>query len=88
MDCGIEHGAKHSFEPWGDAKLAEETEEERLDRLECEEAETDTMEKLENRAVLEETNMAVEDALDEIRSRNAHIEHREREGNTGNPTFA
>ena len=74
MDYECEHGAQRNFEPWRAAKLAEETEEERLDRLEREEAEYDPMKELDAKRLDEETNMRVADALDEIRSRNAHTE--------------
>ena len=74
MDYTCERGAKRNFEPWRAAKLAEETEEERLDRLEREEAEHDAMAELEQKALDAKTEMAVADALDEIRTRNARNE--------------
>ncbi len=74
MDYTCERGAKRNFEPWRAAKLAEETEEERLDRLEREEAERDTMAELESKTLDAKTEMAIADALDEIRTRNARIE--------------
>lgn len=80
MDYECERGAKRNFEPWREAKLAEETEEERLDRLEQEEAERDAMKELESKVLDAKTEMAIADALDEIRSRNARIEKAEREG--------
>ncbi|OAL46988.1 DUF572-domain-containing protein, partial [Pyrenochaeta sp. DS3sAY3a] len=80
MDYECERGAKRNFEPWREAKLAEETEEERLDRLEQEEAERDAMKELESKVIDAKTEMAIADALDEIRSRNARIEKAEREG--------
>ncbi|ORY19126.1 CWC16 protein [Clohesyomyces aquaticus] len=80
MDYECERGAKRNFEPWREAKLAEETEEERLDRLEREEAEHDAMKELETKVLDAKTEMAIADALDEIRSRNARIEKADREG--------
>ncbi|KAF2646833.1 DUF572-domain-containing protein [Massarina eburnea CBS 473.64] len=80
MDYECERGAKRNFEPWREAKLAEETEEERLDRLEKEEAEKDAMKELESKVHDAKQEMAISDALDEIRSRNARIEMAEKEG--------
>lgn len=80
MDYECERGAKRNFEPWREAKLAEETEEERLDRLEREEAEHDAMKELETKVHDAKTEMAIADALDEIRSRNARIERAEKNG--------
>ena len=80
MDYECERGAKRNFEPWREAKLNEETEEERLDRLEREEAERDAMKDLESKVHDAKQEMAVSDALDEIRSRNARIEKAEKEG--------
>ena len=74
MDYECEKGAKRNFEPWREAKLAEETEEERLDRLEREEAERDAMKELEAKTLDAKTEMQIADALDEIRTRNARIE--------------
>jgi hypothetical protein len=80
MDYECERGAKRNFEPWREAKLAEESEEERLDRLEKEEAERDAMKELETKVLDAKTEMAIADALDEIRSRNARIEKADRDG--------
>lgn len=80
MDYMCERGAKRNFEPWREAKLAEETEEERLDRLEREEAERDAMKELEAKTLDAKTEMQIADALDEIRTRNARIERGEKEG--------
>ncbi|KAF2143323.1 uncharacterized protein K452DRAFT_268762 [Aplosporella prunicola CBS 121167] len=77
LDYTCERGAKRNFEPWREAKLAEETEEERLDRLEREEAERDAMAELETKTLDAKTEMAIADALDEIRTRNARIERGE-----------
>ncbi|KAF2496788.1 DUF572-domain-containing protein [Lophium mytilinum] len=82
MDYECERGAKRNFEPWREAKLAEETEEQRLDRLEREEAERDVMKELEVKTIDAKTEMAIADALDEIRSRNARIEKAEKDGGT------
>lgn len=73
-DYTAEKGAKRNFEPWREAKLAEETEEERLDRLEKEEAEHDAMAELESKTLDAKTEMAIADKLDEIRTRNARME--------------
>jgi len=80
MDYECERGAKRNFEPWREAKLNEETEEERLDRLEKEENEKDAMKELETKVLDAKTEMAIADALDEIRSRNARLEKADREG--------
>ena len=79
-DYTAERGIKRNFEPWREAKLAEETEEERLDRMEKEEAERDPMKELEQKAMDAKTEMAVADKLDEIRTRNARLERKDREG--------
>ncbi|KAB8360786.1 hypothetical protein FH972_024520 [Carpinus fangiana] len=73
-DYASERGARRNFEPWREAKLAEETEEERLDRLEREDAERDKMQELEAKTVDAKTEMAIADKLDEIRTRNARLE--------------
>lgn len=80
MDYEAEKGAKRNFEPWREAKLAEETEEERLDRLEREEAERDAMKELETKTLDAKTEMQIADALDEIRTRNARNERTAKEG--------
>lgn len=80
MDYECERGAKRNFEPWREAKLNEETEEERLDRIEREEAERDAMKELETKVLDAKTEMAIADALDEIRSRNARMEKVGRDG--------
>lgn len=74
MDYTCERGAKRNFEPWREAKLAEETEEERLDRLEREESERDAMKELEKKTLDAKTEMAIADALDDVRTRNAQRE--------------
>ena len=80
MDYECEKGAKRNFEPWREAKLAEETDEERIDRLEREEAERDAMKDLEAKTLDAKTEMQIADALDEIRTRNARIERGEKDG--------
>lgn len=77
MDYVAERGAKRNFEPWREEKLNQETDEERLDRLEREEAERDAMAELETKTLDAKTEMAIADALDEIRTRNARIERGE-----------
>lgn len=80
MDYTCEKGAKRNFEPWREAKLAEENEEERLDRLEREAAEHDAMKELETKTLDAKTEMAIADKLDEIRTRNARMERADRDG--------
>ncbi|KKZ65116.1 hypothetical protein EMCG_09040 [[Emmonsia] crescens] len=87
MDYTCERGAKRNFEPWREAKESEvnETMDETLDRLEREEGEKEEREERDKMVELEEKmqdskrEMAVADALDEIRTRNARIERGERE---------
>jgi hypothetical protein len=83
MDYECEKGAKRNFEVWRESKLAEETEEEMLDRMEREEAERDAMKDLEKKTVDAKTEMAVADALDDVRMRNAARERKDREGGVG-----
>lgn len=81
MDYECVSGAKRNFEPWrahDNGKI--ETDEERLDRLEREEAEMDAMEDLEAKMVDAKTEMQIADALDEIRTRNARNERTVKEG--------
>ncbi|KAJ5177216.1 Splicing factor YJU2 [Penicillium canariense] len=85
MDYECEKGAKRNFEPWRDSKSGKynETEEETLDRLEREEneheeqLERDKMEELEEKMKDSKREMAIADALDEIRTRNARIARHE-----------
>ncbi|KKK18393.1 hypothetical protein P175DRAFT_0436628 [Aspergillus ochraceoroseus IBT 24754] len=86
MDYKAEKGAKRNFEPWRDSTAAsnqEETEQEILDRLEREEneeaeqMERDKMAELEEKMLDSKREMAIADALDEIRTRNARIERNE-----------
>lgn len=80
-DYTCERGAKRNTEPWRQA--VEETDDERLDRLEREEAdeaERNAMVELEAKTVDAKREMAVADALDEIRTRNARMERADRDG--------
>lgn len=85
MDYECEKGAKRNFEPWRDSKSEKynETEEETLTRLEREEneeqeqLERDKMAELEEKMQDSKREMAIADALDEIRTRNARIERNE-----------
>ncbi|KAH6606362.1 hypothetical protein Trco_005515 [Trichoderma cornu-damae] len=85
-DYAMVKGAMRSFEPWRNRELAEETVDERLDRLEREEAEAageeekNAMEDLEAKNADARREMAAADALDEIRQRNARIHRSEKEG--------
>lgn len=88
MDYVCERGAKRNFEPWRNkaADNQNETEQEVLDRLEREEneereqLERDKMAELEEKMLESKQEMAVADALDEIRTRNARIERGEARG--------
>ena len=88
MDYTSERGANRNFESWRDPTSAElkETDDQRLDRLEREEAEEaenadrNAMEELEEKMEDSKREMAIADALDEIRTRNARIERGERGG--------
>ncbi|CAD6500278.1 BgTH12-07458 [Blumeria graminis f. sp. triticale] len=81
MDYECERGAKRNTEPWrmnGAGK--KETDEERLDRLEQEEEERNAMQELETKTLDAKREMAVADALDEIRTRNARNERAGKDG--------
>jgi hypothetical protein len=80
MDYVCERGAKRNTEPWRANGQKEETEEERLDRLEREEEEKNAMEELETKTLDAKREMAVADALDEIRTRNARLERVDKDG--------
>ncbi|PUU80667.1 CWC16 protein [Tuber borchii] len=73
MDYTCEKGAIRNFEPWRDTREKDETEEERLNRLEEEENES-AMAKLETKTLDSKREMQIADALDEIRTRNARNE--------------
>ena len=77
MDYTCEKGAKRNFEPWREKSGKEETEEERLDRLEREEEEKNAMVELEAKTLDAKREMQIADALDEIRTRNARVERGE-----------
>ena len=74
-DYAMERGAKRNTEPWRQKELAEETDEQRLDRLEREmqdePEESNAMADLEAKTAEAQREMAVADALDEIRARTA-----------------
>lgn len=88
MDYECERGAKRNFEPWRDSKSEKytETDEQTLDRLEREEneeqeqLERDKMAELEDKMQDSKREMAIADALDEIRTRNARIQRNEARG--------
>lgn len=79
-------GAVRNMEPWRNREAEDETVEQRLDRLEREEAEAAGEEEKNAMAELEEKNMdarremAAADALDEIRHRNARINQSQKDG--------
>lgn len=83
QDYTCEKGAKRSTEPWRKVEEVDETDEQRLDRLEREEEERNAMEELEAKTVDAKREMAVADALDEIRTRNARLERADRDGLLG-----
>lgn len=83
QDYTCERGAKRSTEPWRRGVDDDETDEQRLDRLEKEEEERNAMEELEAKTVDARREMAVADALDEIRTRNARLERADRDGFLG-----
>lgn len=80
MDYTCERGAKRNTEPWRIGGAKEESEEERLDRLEAEEEERNAMVELETKTLDAKREMAVADALDEIRTRNARNERVGKDG--------
>ncbi|KAK5993204.1 Splicing factor YJU2 [Cladobotryum mycophilum] len=85
-DYAMVKGAMRSIEPWRNPELAEESLDQKLDRLEQEEAEAageeerNAMEDLEAKNADARREMAAADALDEIRQRNARIHRSEKEG--------
>ncbi|KAK4228795.1 CWC16 protein [Podospora fimiseda] len=92
QDYIVEKGAKRNTDPWKrglEKGREDETTEERLDRLMAEgmegeeggiQKERDVMMELEQKTEDAKREMAVADALDEIRSRNARLEKIQREG--------
>ncbi|PHH81208.1 hypothetical protein CDD80_43 [Ophiocordyceps camponoti-rufipedis] len=84
-DYAMVKGAVRNMEPWRNREAENETMEQRLDRLEKEEAEAAGEEEKNAMADLEAKNddarreMAVADALDEIRLRNARINQSEKD---------
>ncbi|KAM0558478.1 hypothetical protein ACHAPJ_004672 [Fusarium lateritium] len=85
-DYAMVRGAIRNHEPWRNRVTEDETVEQRLDRLEREEAEAageeekNAMEELEAKNADAQREMAAADALDEIRHRNARINRSEKEG--------
>ncbi|RDA95711.1 hypothetical protein CP533_1083 [Ophiocordyceps camponoti-saundersi (nom. inval.)] len=85
IDYAMVKGAVRNMEPWRNRQAEEETIEERLDRLEQEEAEAAGEKEKNAMADLEAKNadarreMAVADALDELRHRNARINRSEKD---------
>ncbi|KAI4664614.1 uncharacterized protein J4E79_002911 [Alternaria viburni] len=88
MDYRIVSGAARGFEAWKDDERAEDTEEQRLNRLEAEELEGGdekaTMETLERKTEDARVEVAVADALDEIRAANARREVVDKECSVAN----
>ncbi|KAK2729138.1 mRNA splicing protein yju2 [Colletotrichum kahawae] len=86
-DYVCETGAKRTTNPGRIDDTANETADERLNRLareheKRENTENTTMENLEKEALATETHMAVADALDKVRARNARLERLRRDGIT------
>ncbi|KAK0392225.1 hypothetical protein NLU13_1722 [Sarocladium strictum] len=85
-DYAMVKGALRNAEPWRNKETEGETDEQRLDRLEREEAEeageeeTNAMADLEAKNADARREMAAADALDEIRYRNARINRNEKDG--------
>ncbi|GKT40724.1 pre-mRNA-splicing factor CWF16 [Colletotrichum spaethianum] len=85
-DYAVVKGALRNMEPWRNKEGEKESVDERLDRLEREEAEAAGEEEKNAMADLEAKNedarreMAAADALDEIRQRNARIQRSEKDG--------
>lgn len=95
QDYTVEKGAKRNVDPWkrglGGNGTEDETDEQRLDRIEREMAaaegedhmvleERNAMAELEAKTADAKREMAVADALDEIRSRNARLAKAQRDG--------
>ena len=88
QDYTCERGAKRNTEPWRKVEDEAETDEQRLDRLEKEEEERNAMEELEAKTIDAKRDMAVADALDEIRTRNARMERANHDGMLGDANLA
>ncbi|KAK2602703.1 hypothetical protein N8I77_009212 [Diaporthe amygdali] len=86
QDYTCERGAKRNTEPWRKVEDEDETDEQRLDRLEKEDEERNAMEELEAKTIDAKRDMAVADALDEIRTRNARMERANHDGMLGDAT--
>lgn len=75
MDYECERNAVRNFETWRDQKAVDETDDERLNRLEEQQAEEENaMARLETKTLDSKREMAIADALDDIRTRNARNE--------------
>lgn len=88
QDYTCERGAKRSTEPWRQSQdVVDETDEQRLDRLAAEDEERtgNAMEELELKTVDAKREMAVADALDEIRTRNARLQRAQAQGDMLGP---
>ncbi|KAH8764949.1 mRNA splicing protein-like protein Yju2 [Diaporthe sp. PMI_573] len=88
QDYTCERGAKRNTEPWRKVEDEDETDEQRLDRLEKEDEERNAMEELEAKTIDAKRDMAVADALDEIRTRNARLERANHDGMLGDANLA
>lgn len=88
QDYTCERGAKRNTEPWRKVEDENETDEQRLDRLEKEDEERNAMEELEAKTIDAKRDMAVADALDEIRTRNARLERANHDGMLGDANLA
>lgn len=88
QDYTCERGAKRNTEPWRKVEDQNETDEQRLDRLEKEDEERNAMEELEAKTIDAKRDMAVADALDEIRTRNARLERANHDGMLGDANLA
>lgn len=88
QDYTCERGAKRNTEPWRKVGDEAETDEQRLDRLEMEEEERNAMQELEAKTVDAKREMAIADALDEIRTRNARMERANHDGMLSDVTVA
>lgn len=89
QDYTCERGAKRNTEPWRKVENENETEEQSLDRIQQEEEEErNAMEELEAKTIDAKRDMAVADALDEIRTRNARMERANHDGMLGDANLA